>query len=112
MRVSDADESDVYTPYDCAGMILLNCATPLAIYAIFFPATIMSLITWAGLAGGLALLTYLLVLLTRWRWLGWGINLMGNILTPIYIIAAIYFWSNVDLLDEDKKPSLPTWEAR
>ncbi len=77
---------------DSAGAVLTLGIVPVVGCYIFFKEMVGLMIFFAVLAVVLALFVYALGKLTGWRSIGTVVNLVGSILVPLYLAAAIYLW--------------------
>ncbi len=92
-RMAEEEEDfNAFTGADCAGAVLMLGIVPAVMNYLFFKDNMtLTMMLGAG-AVGLALLVFLLVRLTGWRLIGSVVNLMGCILVPAYLAAAIWLW--------------------
>ncbi len=92
-RMAEQEEDfNAFNSLDSAGAVLMLGIAPAVMNYIFFKEEMtLTCILGAG-AVGLAALVYLLFSLTGWRVIGSIVNLVGCILVPIYLAAAIWLW--------------------
>ncbi len=79
---------------DSAGAVLTLGVPPVVGCYIFFRDNVGLMVFFAVLAAVLAALVYLLGKVTGWRIIGSMVNLVGCILVPVYIAAAIWLWTS------------------
>ncbi len=86
------DDLNAFSCEDSAGAVLMLGVAPVVGCYVFFEEKTGLMIFFGALAVGLAALVYLLGRLTGWRLIGTVVNLVGSILVPLYIAAAIWLW--------------------
>ncbi len=83
--------------WDCAIAVLMLGITPIAIHYVFGDrGDYKELIPMVAGVCVAALAVFLLVALTGWRIIGKIVNILGIILTIIYIVIAIQEWRSAD----------------
>ncbi len=88
------EDLNAFNCEDSAGAVLTLGIVPVVACYIFFKDMTWLMILFGSLAVGLAAFVYLLGKLTRWRAIGYVVNLVGSILVPAYIAGAIYLWTS------------------
>ncbi len=90
--MADEEEFNAFDSLDCGGAVLMLGIVPAVMGYVFDDHNVLLAATLGGVAFLLAVAVYLLALLTRWRMISYIVGLVGGVLTPCYVAAAVYFW--------------------
>ncbi len=88
------EDLNAFDSEDSAGAVFVLGIPPVVASYIFFRDMMGLMIFFGALAVGLAVFVYLLGKLTGWRLIGSVVNLVGCILVPLYVVAAIWLWTS------------------
>lgn len=93
-RVMSEEEEDfnAFNCWDCLGASLMLAIMPAALNYIFNDKDLISSAILGVIGVGISVAVFLLAFITRWRIIGTIVNIAGCILTPIYVIIAVYCW--------------------
>ena len=86
------EDFNAFDHWDCLGASLFLGIMPAVLNFVFNDKDIVStaLLGAAGVAAAFAV--FALAFITRWRIIGTLVNLVGGVLTVIYIAIAVYCW--------------------
>lgn len=107
----EPEDFNAFTHWDCLGAALMLGLTPAILNFVFNDKDIVSTAFWAG--GGLlaAGVVWLAAFVTRWRIIGELLNIIGMVLTFLYIGVAVYFWWPSGDAEEPAAEPLPAMPA-
>ncbi len=88
------EDLNAFDSWDSAGAVLTLGVAPVVASYIFFKDMPWLMVFFGAIAVGLAVLVFMLSKLTGWRIIGSTVNLLGCILVPTYLLAAIYLWTS------------------
>ncbi len=88
------EDLNAFDSWDSAGAVLTLGVAPVVASYIFFRDMPWLMFLFGAAAVGLAALVFMLSKLTGWRIIGSTVNLVGCILVPAYLVAAIYLWTS------------------
>ncbi len=86
------EDLNAFDSADSAGAVLMLGIIPVAACYVFFEEQPWLMVLFGAVAVGSSVFVYLLSTLTGWRIIGTVVNLIGCILVPAYIAAAIWLW--------------------
>ncbi len=95
-------EEEELRSYDCGVACMMLGLVPLMIYFVFFDRNLITITVLAILLLLLSLLVFGVAAFTGWRGIGRVINVLGCILTPLYVYFAYAIWDRSDVFDMPK----------
>lgn len=107
----EPEDFNAFTPADCFGATLMLGLTPAILNFVFNDMDIVSTACWAGGGFVVACIVWLAAFVTRWRIIGEFLNIVGMVLTIVYIAVAVYFWWPSGDKDEPAPDELPAMPA-
>lgn len=87
----EQEDLNTFDSLDCGGAVLMLGATPAAI-SYFLLDNMVLAITFGVIAVVVALLVYVLSLITHWRLIPRIVDILGMTLTPLFFGIAIWIW--------------------
>ncbi len=100
-------EEEELRSYDCGVACLMIGVVPLLLYFVFFNRSLITVGTLGLMLVGASLLVWAVAAFTGWLGIGRVINLLGCILTPIYVYLAYAIWDRCDVFDMPKEGEPP-----
>ncbi len=88
----EPEDLNEFTGEDCGGAVFMLGLVPVVLNYVFNKEQMGLTITLGVVAVLAALAVYALAKLTGWRSVGRIVNIVGCILVPVYLVAAIWLW--------------------
>ncbi|MGN0865006.1 MAG: hypothetical protein ACI4P8_02535 [Akkermansia sp.] len=86
------EDFNAFNSWDCFGASLMLGGTPAILNYVFNNHEIVSSVLLAAIGVTVAVVVFLLALVTRRRLIGYLVNTVGWVLTLVYIGIAVYCW--------------------
>lgn len=100
----EPEDFNAFTPLDCFGATLMLGLTPAILNFVFNDMDLVSTVALAGVGFLVAAVVWLLAFVTHWPIIGRMVNVVGLVLTFVYIAIAVYCWSH---LGDKESPETP-----
>lgn len=88
----EQEDFNAFNHWDCLGASLMLGITPAILNFTFNDKDVVSTALIGGVGVMIALVVWLVALITRWRLVGALVNVVGAVLTVCYIAIAVYLW--------------------
>ncbi len=93
LRMAEEPEDlNEFTSEDCGGAVFMLGLVPVVLNYVFNKEQMGLTIALGVAAVAAALAVYLLARLTGWSMVGRVVNLVGCVLVPVYVVAAVCLW--------------------
>ncbi len=87
-----AEDLNEFNSWDILGAMLMITMVPAIMNFVFNDKDVVSSVVIAGIGVLISLAVFVISLLTRWRIIGVIVNLLGTVLTILYIAVTVYLW--------------------
>lgn len=81
-----------FNSWDTLGAMLMLTMVPAIMNYVFNEQDVVGSAVIAGIGVVISVAVFLLALLTRWRIISRVVNLLGCVLTTLYIALSVYLW--------------------
>lgn len=88
----ETEDLNEFNSWDILGAMLMLTQVPAIMHFVFNDKELVGSVVIAGIGALISLSVFGLSLLTRWRIIGRIVNLLGAVLTTLYIAIAVYLW--------------------
>lgn len=88
----ETEDLNEFNSWDILGAMLMLTLVPAIMHFVFNDREVVGSVVIAGIGVLISLAVFSLSLLTRWRIIGRIVNLLGTVLTTLYIVLAVYLW--------------------
>lgn len=88
----ETEDLNEFNSWDILGAMLMLTLVPAIMHFVFNDKEVVGSVVIAGIGVLISLAVFALSLLTRWRIIGRIVNLLGTVLTTLYIVLAVYLW--------------------
>lgn len=87
-----AEDLNEFNSWDTLGAMLMLTMVPAIMNYVFNEQDVVGSAVIAGIGVVISVAVFLLALLTRWRIISRVVNLLGCVLTTLYIALSVYLW--------------------
>ncbi len=88
----EAEDLNEFNSWDTLGAMLMLTMVPAIMNYVFNEQDVVGSAVIAGIGVVISVAVFALALLTRWRIISRVVNLMGCVLTTLYIALSVYLW--------------------
>lgn len=88
----EAEDLNEFNSWDTLGAMLMLTMVPAIMNYVFNEQDVVGSAVIAGIGVVISVTVFGLALLTRWRLISRVVNLLGCVLTTLYIALSVYFW--------------------
>ncbi len=89
----EPEDFNAFNSWDVLGAMLMLTLVPAIMYFVFNDKELVMTCIIAGIGVAVSVVVFLLAMVTRWRIIGRIVNLLGCVLTALYIAVAVYLWT-------------------
>lgn len=104
----EPEDFNAFNSWDVLGAMLMLTLVPAIMYFVFSDKELVMTCIIAGIGVAVSVVVFLLAMVTRWRIIGRIVNLLGCVLTTLYIAVAVYMWV---WGGDEPEPALPAAEV-
>ncbi len=88
----EAEDLNEFNSWDTLGAMLMLTMVPAVMNFVFNEKDVVGSVVIAGIGIVISVAVFGLALLTRWRIISRVVNLLGCVLTTLYIALSVYLW--------------------
>lgn len=88
----EAEDLNEFNSWDTLGAMLMLTMVPAIMNYVFNEQDVVGSVVIAGIGVVISVAVFGLALLTRWRIISRVVNLLGCVLTTLYIALSVYLW--------------------
>lgn len=88
----EAEDLNEFNSWDTLGAMLMLTTVPAVMNYVFNDKDVVGSAVIAGIGVVISVAVFALALLTRWRIISRVVNLLGCVLTTLYIALSVYLW--------------------